>query len=290
MALELLRNNSPPVNGCLSRTLSCNISACNLVFVSANDNLFNMLFIKPQVLALGTFTHETLSVSTGPSSRHINPAIEAKVESLWQEKLTQTQASGQTCYNGYVYRLNSLTVDEHTLSLNFAEIEFRTFSCLESLPEYYDLSEEYFCKNCHTSATVKTTDNRYLMIELSGKSLNHNTVDLLGGVLETRPIISNGDDLFTSQYKEMKEEGCVQESDIAQSYLRMVYLGQRTSVGFYFEVILNISSAEIVQQFKIQHNDPDVNVLLHLSREEYLSHLQNHKNANKRLLANACML
>lgn len=249
-----------------------------------------MPFIKPQILAQGTFAPETISVSTGQSTRKVHTAIEARVESLWQEKLTQAQANNQLCYNGGAFRLNSLTVQENALSLDFAEIDFKTFSCLESLPEYYELPAEYYCKNCHTSATVKTSDDRYLMIKLSGRSLNHNTIDLLGGVLESNCKLGSGSDLFASQYKEMREEGCVLESDIAQSHLRVVYLGQRTSVGFYFEVVLNKSSAEISRQFEREHLDPDVHTLLHVSRDEYLSHLKNHTSPNKRLLAGVCTL
>lgn len=49
----------------------------------------------------------------------------------------------------------------------------------------------------------------------------------------------------------------------------------------------NISSREIIRRFEKQQSDLDINILLHLSRDEYISHLQNHKSANKKLLADA---
>ncbi len=45
------------------------------------------------------------------------------------------------------------------------------------------------------------------MVESSGKSMNPNTIDFLGGIMERYVNMKTGNDIFESLYKELREEG-----------------------------------------------------------------------------------
>jgi hypothetical protein len=122
------------------------------------------------------------------------------------------------------------------------------------------------------------------MVELSGKSMNENKTDLLGGIMETTIDLRMGSDVFKSLYAELEEEGSISQADIAGAYLRALILGEKTNVQFYFEVVLKTSLGEVLQKFK-DNSDEDVKSLVAFSRENYLLHLRNHAADSKRSVA-----
>ena len=140
----------------------------------------------PEILALGKYMPSDLSVSVSKSNRKIDSIIEGKLETIWETKKKKADKNGQICYNGLSYRLNFLKKLENKIALNFGIIEYKLRTGLVVIPEYFELSEEFYQKGCYTGATVKTSDGRYLMVELSEKSMNLNGIDLLGGVIETK--------------------------------------------------------------------------------------------------------
>ncbi len=237
----------------------------------------------PKVLALGRFAPEDLSVTIGPSNRMIDPVVEPQLETVWEAKVALAERQNKRIYNGLTYRLNNFLQDGGTLRLDLAIFEYKGHSLIE-IPAYFDLSEPHYRKGCFTGATVKTEDDRYLMVELSGRSMNQNTIDLLGGLMETPPELKTGQDVFASLYKELAEEALVEESDIAEAYLRAMYLERRTNIGFYFEVRLKITADEVLKRFAERGRDLDIKSIKSLTRAEYLETLRKH-NTNKQLIA-----
>lgn len=240
--------------------------------------------IEPRILAYGRFLPQDILVSINPSNRKTDPEIESQIENLWHSRLALAQEQEKVCYNGLSYRLNTLTRAGEKIIVDLAEIEYKVRECIVSIPEYWSLNDDYYCKGCHTGATIKTSDDRYLMIELSGKSMNINTVDVLGGVLEIPPRIISGDDIFESLYRELEEEGCIKKEDIAECYVRLVYLSHRTLVGFHFEVTIKPTAEELFKRFVHMHADQDVRSLLHYAKDEYLKVLCAH-NPSKQIVA-----
>lgn len=238
----------------------------------------------PRILALGRFHSRDLVTTTSESNRKINPLIEDQIENTWEAKVKRVNEQGKIIYNGLFYRLNSLKEENEKLFLDFGTIDYKTSDSLINIPEYFELPEPFYRKGCYTAATVKTSDDRYLMVELSGKSLNENTIDQLGGVMETDPRNETGDDVFQSLYKELEEEGHITEKDIQSAFLRAVFVARRTNVAFYFEVILNVSSDDLLARFESMKKDIDIKSLKSLSRQEYIDILLDH-NANKQLMA-----
>lgn len=240
--------------------------------------------INAQILAAGKFHFADLVVSVSESTRLIDTAIERQIEQLWQAKLKKAEENNQHIYNGLSYRLNTLRQEGNVLKLDFGVNDFKTVACLIEVPGYFELHPDYYRKSCHTLATVKTSDDKYIMVELSGKSMNVNSVDFLGGVMETNIPMTSGEAIFESLYAELAEEAAVQRADIKDSYLSLVYLNPKTSIGFYFEVTLNISAAALLERFTSEVSDADIHSLKAFSRSEYIDVLQKH-NVNKQFIA-----
>lgn len=240
--------------------------------------------LSPRILALGRFAPEDFIIHVDESTRRIDLLTENTIDQLWKIKTEIAAHLGKNIYDGTLYRLNALRREDQTLSLDLGTLEYKTREGLLQSPGYYDLDEAYYGKSCYTEAAVKMSDDRYLMVELSGKSMNENRVDHLGGAMETTPSIETGSGIFHSLYKELEEEAHIAPEDIREAYLRCVYLGRKTSVGLYFEITLQISSAELLARSEGRENDPDIQSIKTFTRSEYKDLLLAH-TTNKQLIA-----
>lgn len=237
----------------------------------------------PQILVSGAFSPEDFVVSVNESTRKIDPAIEGQLDALWEAKKKKADEDGKNCYNGISYRLNSIQERDGKVTVDFGTFEYKVRDGLIAIPEYFDLPEEYYRKGCFSTATVRTSDGLYVMAELSGKSMNENTVDLIGGIMETNITFASGTDVFRSFYDELEEEAGIREEDIQECFLKAVYLEARTNVAFYFEVIVNPSSEELQKRFE-KNQDEDIRTLCFYNREEYIDALENHRSPNKQFI------
>lgn len=242
-----------------------------------------------KILAQGKFKPEDIKVSLSESNRLIDPRIESQIDSVWERERNQAEKLGKVCYNGTSYRLNSLKNTNQVLEIDFGLLEYKTSLALLKIPEYFDLSEDYYRKTCYTSASVQTYDGLFVMVKLSGKSMNPNKIDFLGGMLEKPLEIQNSHDIFKALKIELKEEACLVDSDMADFYLNSIFLNNKTTICFYFEVRLNISSTDLLARFKSENQDPDINDLIFLSKDEYIKTLENF-NENKKFISRLMLL
>ncbi len=245
----------------------------------------NISMNKNKGLVFGNFTPEDLLVTVSSSTRKIYPEVEEQVDVIWEEKKKRAEQEGRICFNGISYRLNSLKEEDEKIIINFGLLEYKVRHVLASVPGYLELSEEYYHKGCYTGATVKTVDNKFLIVELSGKSMNTFVVDMLGGIMEKPSEIKTGKDLFGCIYVELEEEACIKRSDIKECYLRSIFLTPNTHACFYFEVTLNVSSETLLGRFSNENQDQDIKSLKALSREEYFSFLKSHSSPTKQFIS-----
>ncbi len=243
----------------------------------------------PKLLVSGKFTPEDLIVSVNPSNRSTDPSVEAQLENIWNEKVKKAEEAGKVCYNGISYRLNGIQEKDGKVLIDFGTFEYKVRDGLIAIPEYFNLPEAYHRRGCFSTATIRTSDDLYLMVELSGKSMNENKTDLIGGIMETDIEMTTGADVFTSFYNELFEEAGVHQSDVSENYLNSIYLTYRTNVGFYFEVTLKIPYREIHARFK-NNNDIDIKSIRSFSRDEYLDTLNSSQNPDKPFIATLLMI
>lgn len=240
--------------------------------------------IEEKILAIGAFGPENLHISLTESNRAIKQDIELQIDTLWEEIQRQALAEGRICYNGTSYRLNSLNEEGSELFIELGLLEFKARTTLPKIDGYFELPVMYYRKGCYCGATVRTSDNHYLVVETSGKSMNYNAFELLGGIIEKPQEMHTGTDIFESQFLELEEEACIQKHDIANCTLRAVYLDTTTNIGFYFEVELKISAKDILERFTLENQDQDIQALKALTLDEYETFLRNH-SSSKRFIA-----
>lgn len=237
--------------------------------------------ITPKLLIKGSFTADDLIVSVNPSNLVILDSAKEDIEKIWNEKMKEAKEEGLNLYNGTSYRLNSLKEENGKIYLDFAEMDFKTrFGLREALLKI-DFDETMYRNGCYVGATVKTSDDKFLMIKLSGKSMNRNKYDVLGGVMETN-IEMSPNYIFQVLHAELNEEAGIEESEIENTILRAIYQGKFTNIGFYLETELSISSDEILKRFE-SNDDVDIAGIEVYSYDKYLEALQNH-NSNKQLI------
>ena len=241
--------------------------------------------ISPKILALGKFNVSDLIVTRSESNRKIDPVLENKIDAIWKVTLEKAEQNKKVCYNGTQYRLNSLTQKDGALFLDLGTTEFKTLAGLTAQPEYFNLPEDFYIKWCFNRSTVKTADDKYVMVELTGKSMNTSDSDFIGGLMEKPMEMNTGADIFKSMQIELKEEAGIEDDDIREIYLRAIYLGVKTGAAFYFETLLNISSAELISRFEKENSDQDIKRLRFFSREEYISAIHNHPSKIKGFVA-----
>lgn len=240
--------------------------------------------IRIKTLVKGKFTPNDLIVSVKKSNRKISKPIEKIVDKIWKEKVKIAKEKNKNLYNGILYRLNNIRKIRSKLHIELGIINFKTFLCINEIPEYFDLGEEYYKKPCHTLATVKTKDGKYVMVNLTGKSMNENNFDFIGGAMETKDKINSGEKIFESFFKELEEETHAKREDIGESFLKLVYLNHKTNIGFYFEVVLKLTQKQLINKFNRGKKDHDIKSLKFFNRNQYLTELKKF-NVNKRFIS-----
>lgn len=238
----------------------------------------------PKMLIRGKFLPGDFRVSVSASTREVDPAIEGQLDALWEAKKKKANQEGKKCYNGISYRLNSIQEQNGKVAVDFGTIEYKALDGLIAIPAYFALPEVYYRKGCFSTGTVKTADELYVMVELSGKSMNENRTELIGGIMETNIAFRSGKDIFRSFYDELEEEVGIQDKDIQECFLKAVYVAARTSVAFYYEVILNVPSEELEKRFE-NNEDDDIQTLCFFTREQYMTALDDHRSPNKQFIA-----
>lgn len=236
-------------------------------------------------LALGRFAPEDLVVSVSESTREIDPEVEKQVDDIWETKKKKAEKEGRVCYNGISYRLNSLEQKDGKLIIDFGLLEYKARQALQTIPAYLELPAEYHHNGSYNGATIKTSDDKYLIVELSGKSMNTFAMDMLGGIMEKPQEIESGEDVFNCLYVELEEEARIKKSDIKELYLRSIFLTPNTHSCFYFEGIVDISSQELLERFAAETEDQDIKDLKSLTKDEYLTFLSSHSSPTKQFIA-----
>ncbi|MAQ77483.1 hypothetical protein CL684_03080 [Candidatus Campbellbacteria bacterium] len=237
--------------------------------------------IKPQIIIEGNFSPKDIIASVTQEKFNLPKNIRNEIDDIWNKKIYEAKNNKLNLYNGNTYRLKSVKQQESNIVFEFQVMKFKDRFGLREIHRRYGISKELHRKGCFVSATVKTLDKKFVMVRLSGKSMNMNSIEVLGGIMEDNIQMSNTY-IFDVLYLEIEEEIGVTKEEIKSMSLRAIFQGGYTNVGFYFEVDLNLSSTEILQRFK-ENRDYDIAGIEIFNYKEYLNILKNH-NLNKQLI------
>jgi hypothetical protein len=241
--------------------------------------------IKPKILAKGYFKPQDVVVSYSKiSNRKIVPDIENQIENVWQNMLQNAKENEKRLWNGTSCRVNLIALTkEGKLEVEFAPIEFKVRDGLIEIPEYFSMPEECWRKGAFTGALVKTSDNFYILVKLTGKSNNPRPVEWPGGILGDEGPIRTGEDLFNDMLRELEEETNVPKESVEGCVLRAVYISVNTNVGFVFDITLSDTKEIVYERFKEQNNDHDIKDLFSVSAEGMQGQLES-MSAGKQLI------
>ena len=243
-----------------------------------------MSFLSSKILVHDMLYPEAMHVTVSKSNLTLTSAIEKRIEEIWQEKLIESKERGNQIFNGESYRVNFWSFKQSTLNLDLSIYDYKHRLGLITMIGSGEISAAKYPHNgCFVGATVLTADGYYVMVKLSGKSMNKNTIEMLGGMVETETSFSSQDFLFTVLYQELQEEADIKKADILDCHLQAMFTGGTSHFGFYFVVSLGISSTELQNRFA-NNQDIDIESLVFLDKDTYLETLRG-MSENKRLIA-----
>jgi len=190
------------------------------------------------------------------SSRKVDPSIEQEALDNWYKNLQTYKENNQKIWDGTTYRLNTLKIYENSLDLELSTVKFSTINGYRDIFKKYDLNTEYYIDHISVGALIKTSDNKYLFGERSGKTAARSPIDLIGGGASKDELeITSGEDFETLLLKEIEEETNLDLNHIKKSEIIGIVRSQSTNVIIIFEVILNISSQNVLRLFKQRGDD-----------------------------------
>jgi hypothetical protein len=167
---------------------------------------------------------------------------------------------------------------ESKLHLEISTVKFKIYAALSKLSQTIILPLPQRHRATASGANIITSDNQYVVVKLSGKSLNQNNLDFIGGNNEKPHPLSNGTELFDHLYREALEEANISKSDFESLILKAVIQMTRGLAFFYYEGRLNITAEELKAQFERQkEKDPDIADLVFFTHDEYLDFLENER-------------
>jgi hypothetical protein len=239
------------------------------------------------LLISGYFNKEDIIVSRKRSDRETTPVLETKIKKTWKEIKKFAKESGKNCYDGTNYRLNNLTYTHGKLNLEVSTIKYRVTSSLQLLTQKMSKSLSVKKKHnvCSCGSAVRTKDGKYVVAELSGKSMNSNRLELLGGMVEKPLPLTNSKELFDHLYSELKEEAFINKKDVGSIILRAVMRSAGGTIVFHFDTKLNLTSKTIRERFiKNKNRDPDIADLLFLSKKDFVTYLKTSDRVIKNML------
>lgn len=228
---------------------------------------------EPKSIIEGDFAAEDIVISTSPSNLVIPKSILLEIENIWSAKAKEAKEKKMKFYNGTSYRLNSIKQQNGKVHIDLGVIDFKTRYGLFSIFPKVLSDESLRLNGCYVCATVKTADNKFLMVKLSGKSTNTNGRDLLGGIMETDVPVDNNY-IMNVLINELKEEADIEPKDIKNMFLRSIYQDGCNHIGFYVEVELSVTSKGVEERFET-NTDIDIAGVESYEFSEYLEILKN---------------
>ncbi len=202
-----------------------------------------------------------------PSSRKIDPILEASCKARWVELIHEAKESGKQIWDSETYRFELAQVGPDGLSLVLSTIPFSIWRSMNFvIDKVQQLGLSYSSKGMYSSCFFLTSDGKYVFIEDSGKYLNRRPIMFIGGVLsKSEKELKSGFDLFNEAEKEVIEEAGAHQEDIESTVLNAGYITESYNICLIFTIKLSITFDQLVERFN-QNNDGEAKGLIGITK------------------------
>lgn len=242
--------------------------------------------IKPELIYKGSLNPEDIIIEKlTSSSLRLSKEDSAIIESDWQLKKQVAIDKNRKLWNAYSHRLESLkALDNQKIVLRYSLLEYKIRDGMMAIPNYFEREKHQWQKGVFLGATVRTSDNMCLYLELSGRSFNNNRYELIGGILEPDKSVENGQEIFNEMLVELEEEALISKVDVKEVVLNLIYFGSRTNIGMHFDIELRSNLADVINNFNKGNPDTEVKNLLYCETKDWKQVLES-MSENKQFIA-----
>lgn len=244
--------------------------------------------ITPTVLFKENYLPDDLTIHQVPSSRKTDPDLETKIQQNWLQIEKEALEQGKKIWDSEIYRLEHFEITKKArLTLHLSTIAFST---IQGMSKYIDgialLGPEYYSKSIFANAIIHTSDNKFVIGQNSGITVNSHEYELIGGILsKSEQTIANGFDIFSAIHKELLEEVNILSEHIVESRLIGGILTHKSRVGLLFFIQLDLSESTVRALFR-EKNDGELRDVMFFEKNALAEFLNNLGEPRQVLIAN----
>src|SRR5690606_10282544 len=116
--------------------------------------------IKPQILAVGPFNPENITITVlSSSSRKVDPELEEECRKRWKDTFAKAKADGRVIWDSKSFRIETFTIKNDTLHLDVFEDKFSIINSLTNVYKERDgLDPDCSAKALSVAGIIRTTD------------------------------------------------------------------------------------------------------------------------------------
>jgi hypothetical protein len=207
--------------------------------------------VQTQVILKKAFKAQDINIKRNKiSSRKIDPVLENKAKSQWEEIVKKSEQEGTKIWDGTYYRLDNVSeIKNGSNEFKLSTIKYSLVKAYRGLSEENNLTEDQYTYHINTGGLIKTTDNFYIFGN-KGSDFNNPIIDFIGGGLqEDELIVETGNDIERNVFKEIKEEVNLEIEEIKESEIIGILLAKSMAIIIIFEVDLKLTKEEVQIKF-----------------------------------------
>jgi len=205
-----------------------------------------------EILARGLYRPDQLDITYDPSLRMpTSPAIQAWMDTLWQQKLDTAQQKAVPLFDSQLFRLVSIgTRADGTLHLVLGNTSYKEYVTTRE-PEFTRGRARQELGNALSVCSVVETNDGYILLDKrQGVDVYEGRYHVIGGFFERDlDMATTLPDPFAAICREIREETGIQFKDISEQYcLGVVYDLTTPHAEMCFLTRLNIPLEEVYQR------------------------------------------